>query len=79
MKRVISAAFCLLVIFSATALVFAKGTTTKIAITGAGLQGPVEISDPGFSRTSTCGQGPGPSQTASREPKASSWIGPPVR
>jgi hypothetical protein len=32
MKRVISAVFCLLVIFSATALVFAKGATTKIRI-----------------------------------------------
>jgi hypothetical protein len=29
MKRVISAAFCLLVILSATTLVFAKGATTR--------------------------------------------------
>ena len=46
MTRVISAAFCLLVIFSVTAVVLAKGTTTKITITGVGLQSPVEVSDP---------------------------------
>jgi hypothetical protein len=46
MKRMISAAFCLLVIFSVTAIVFAKGTTTRITITGGGLQSAVEISDP---------------------------------
>jgi hypothetical protein len=59
MKRVISAAFCLLVIFSATALVFAKGTTTKITITGAGLQSPVEISDPQVLKDFNVWSGPG--------------------
>jgi len=46
MKRMSSAAFCLLVVFSVTAVVCAKGTTTKITITGGGLQSPVEIKDP---------------------------------
>ena len=46
MKRVVSAAFCILVVLSATALVFAKGPTTKITITGAGLRNPVEITNP---------------------------------
>lgn len=59
MKRVISAAFCLLVIFSAAALVFAKGTTTKITITGAGLQRPVEISDPELLKNFNVWSGPG--------------------
>ncbi len=45
-KRLVSAAFCLLVVFSATALLFAKGTTTRITISGGGLQTPVEIGDP---------------------------------
>jgi hypothetical protein len=59
MRRVISAAFSLLVIFSATALVFAKGTTTKITITGAGLQNPVEISDPEVLKNFNVWSGPG--------------------
>lgn len=46
MKRVIAAAFSLLIIFSATILMFAKGTTTKVMITSAELQSPIEISDP---------------------------------
>jgi hypothetical protein len=59
MKRMISAAFCLLVIFSVTAVVFAKGTTTKITITGAGLQSPVEISDPQVLKNFNVWSGPG--------------------
>ena len=59
MKRVISAAFCLFAILSATALVFAKGATTKIAITGAGLQSPVEISDPDVLKNFNIWSGPG--------------------
>ncbi len=58
MKRVISAAFCLLVVLSATAVVFAKGATTKIRITGAGLQGPVEISDPEILKNFNVWSGP---------------------
>jgi hypothetical protein len=34
-KRVIAAAFSFLIIFSATILVFAKGTTTRVIITSA--------------------------------------------
>ena len=79
MKRIVSVAFCLLVIFSATALVFAKGATIKITITGAGLQSPVEISDPEVLKKFNVWSGPGPSQMASREQKALSLIGPPVR
>jgi hypothetical protein len=45
MERLIRAAFSLLVVFSAAAVLFAKGTTTKIVITGGGLQHPIEISD----------------------------------
>lgn len=59
MRRVISAAFCLLVILSATALVFAKGATTKITITGAGLQSAVEISDPEVLKNFNVWSGPG--------------------
>ena len=59
MKRVISSAFCLLVIFSATTLVFAKGTTTKITITGAGLRSAVEISDPEVLKNFNVWSGPG--------------------
>ena len=45
-ERVIAAVFSLLIVFSATILVSAKGTTTKVLITGAELQSPIEISDP---------------------------------
>lgn len=59
MKRLIAAAFCLLVMFSATALVLAKGATTKITITGAGLQRPVEISDLDILKHFNVWSGPG--------------------
>jgi hypothetical protein len=59
MKRVIAAAFCLVVMFSATALVFAKGATTKITIVGAGLARPVEISDPEVLKNFNVWSGPG--------------------
>jgi hypothetical protein len=59
MKRMISAAFCLLVIFSVTAIVFAKGTTTRTTITGGGLQSPVEISDPQVLKDFNVWSGPG--------------------
>lgn len=45
MKHAVAAAFSLLVILSATPLVFAKGPTTKITITSADLQSPIEIRD----------------------------------
>ena len=59
MKRAVSVALCLLVIFSATTLVFAKGATTKITITGAGLQSAVEISDPEVLKNLQCVVGAG--------------------
>lgn len=59
MRHVISAAFCILVIFSATALVLAKGATTRIIITGAGLQSPAEISDPEVLKRFNVWSGPG--------------------
>jgi hypothetical protein len=59
MKREISAAICLLVALCATAVVFAKGATTKITITGAGLQSPVEISDPEILKNFNVWSGPG--------------------
>src|SRR5258705_5260768 len=59
MKRMSSAAFCLLLIFSVTVVVFAKGITTKITITGAGLQPPVEISDPQVLKNFNVWSGPG--------------------
>jgi membrane associated rhomboid family serine protease len=46
MKRGIAAVFGVLIIFSATILVFAIGSTTKITITSAELQRPIEITDP---------------------------------
>ena len=59
MRRVIPAVFCLLVIVSATTRVFAKGITTRITITGAGLQSPVEISDPEVLKNFNVWSGPG--------------------
>src|SRR5262245_7186384 len=59
MKRVIRAAFGLLVVFSATAILFAKGTTTKIVITGEGLTRPIEISDPAILQNFNVWAGPG--------------------
>jgi hypothetical protein len=59
MKGTISAAFCLLVMFSATAVVFAKGTTTRITINGAGLPSPVEVSDPQVLENFNVWSGPG--------------------
>jgi hypothetical protein len=62
MKRVIAAAFSLLIVFSATILVFAKGTTTKVMITSAELQSPIEISDPEVLKNFNVWSGPGTSQ-----------------
>ncbi len=59
MKRMICAGFCLLVIFSVTAVVFAKGTTTKITIAGGGLQSPVVITDPQVLKDFNVWSGPG--------------------
>ena len=59
MKRVISRSFCLLVVFSATIVGFAKGTTTKIIITGAELQSPIEITDPDVLKDFNVWSGPG--------------------
>lgn len=59
MKRKISAAFCLLVIFSVTTVVFSKGSTIKITITGGGLQSLVEISDPQVLKDFNVWSGPG--------------------
>jgi hypothetical protein len=59
MKRLISASLCFLVIFSATALVFAKGATTKITITRAGLERPIEINDPEVLKNFNVWSGPG--------------------
>jgi hypothetical protein len=59
MKRVIAAAFSLLIVFSATILLSAKGTTTRVLITGAGLQSPIEINDPEVLRPFNVWTGPG--------------------
>jgi hypothetical protein len=59
MKRLISAAVALLVIFSTTTLVLAKGPTTRITITGAGLQSVVEINDPEVLKNFNVWSGPG--------------------
>lgn len=59
MKHAIVGAFTLLVIFSATPLLLAKGITTKIRITNAGLQRPIEISDPDVLRNFNVWAGPG--------------------
>jgi hypothetical protein len=59
MKRVTSAAFCLLVICTSTTIVFAKGATTKITITGTGLQSAVEISDLEVLKNFNAWSGPG--------------------
>ena len=59
MKRVFSASLSLLIIFSATIALYAKGTTTRITITGAGLQSQVEISDPEVLKNFNVWSGPG--------------------
>ena len=59
MKRVIAAAFSLLIVFSATILVFAKGTTTKVMITSTELQSPIEVSDPEVLKNFNVWSGPG--------------------
>ena len=59
MKRVIAAALSLLIVFSATILVFAKGTTTKIVITSTELQRPIEISDSAILEHFNVWSGPG--------------------
>ena len=59
MKHVIAAAFTLLIVFSATILVFAKGTTTKVLITSTALQTPIEISDPEVLTNFNVWSGPG--------------------
>jgi hypothetical protein len=59
MRRMTSLSFCLLAVLSMTAVVFAKGTTTRITVTGAGLQSPVEISDPEVLKNFNVWSGPG--------------------
>ena len=59
MKRIIAAAFSLLIVFSATIL--AKGATTKVVITSADLQSPIEISDPEVLKNCNVWSGPGTS------------------
>jgi hypothetical protein len=59
MKRGIAAVFGVLIIFSATILVFAKGSTTKITITSAELQRPIEITDPEILKNFNVWSGPG--------------------
>ena len=59
MKRMISAGFCLIAFLGATALVSAKGSTTRITITGGGLQSAVEISDPDVLANFNVWSGPG--------------------
>lgn len=59
MKRGTSASFCLLIIVGATILVSAKGTTTRITITGAELQNQIEINDPEILKSFNIWSGPG--------------------
>jgi hypothetical protein len=59
MKRGFAVAFSFLIVFSATMLVFAKGTTTKVIITSAELQSPIEISDPEVLENFNVWSGPG--------------------
>ena len=76
MKRAIAAAFTLLVIFSATTLLFAKGITTRITITSSELQRPIEIDHAEILKNfNVCRQGRVPSRMASRETTGSLSIG----
>lgn len=59
MKRVIAVVFGLLVVFSGTIHLFAKGATTKVIITGGELQGPIEITDPDVLENFNVWSGPG--------------------
>jgi hypothetical protein len=59
MKPGIAVAFAFLVLFTAQAVVFAKGTTTKVVITGGGLGSPVEISDLATLKNFNVWSGPG--------------------
>jgi len=59
MKHVMSASLCLLIVCAATMVVFAKGATTRITITGAQLLNPIEISDPAILKSFNVWSGPG--------------------
>jgi hypothetical protein len=59
MKRVIAVVFGLLLVFSATIHLFAKGATTKVIITSGELQSPIEISDPEVLANFNVWSGPG--------------------
>jgi len=59
MKQVIAAVFGVLIIFSATVLLSAKGSTTKITIASAELGRPIEITDPELLQNFNVWSGPG--------------------
>jgi len=59
MRSMIAAAAILLVWFVAQAHLFAKGTTTKVVITGEGVRGRVEIADPKTLENFNIWSGPG--------------------
>ena len=59
MKQGMAVAFALLVILSATTLLFAKGVTTKITITSSELPRSIEISDPEVLKHFNVWSGPG--------------------
>jgi hypothetical protein len=59
MKRLTSTWICLLILATAIHVVSAKGVTTKIIITGAGLQSPIEIRDPDVLKNFNVWSGPG--------------------
>ncbi len=59
MKGAVATVFSLLIVLGATTLLSAKGSTTKVRITGAKLQTPVEISDPEILKNFHVWAGPG--------------------
>jgi hypothetical protein len=62
MKRIAAALFSLLLVSGSTALLSAKGFTTKVSIAGGTLTAPLEISDPGILKDFNVWSGPGTSR-----------------
>jgi hypothetical protein len=59
MKRIVAPVLSLLIVLGSTALLSAKGLTTKVRIIGGNLTAPVEISDPEILKNFNVWAGPG--------------------
>jgi hypothetical protein len=59
MKQTIAAVFAVVILLVANSLVFAKGVTTRVRISGATLAAPVELTGPAILQSFTVWDGPG--------------------